>query len=130
METLVKISRNGKILLLALALTLVGGTAALATPGIGTPFDGGQKPSGFTASSTYRNASVVGPGQNLGDGTFEVSVSCDAGDRLLSGWPAGIDSTSILLRSSPEDPDTWSVRVNKNGWTDDFSAEILCADQH
>jgi hypothetical protein len=130
METLVKISRKGKILLLALALTLVGGTAALATPGIGAPFDGGQKPSGFTASGTYRNASVVGSGLGLGDGTFEVSVSCDAGDRLLSGWPVGIDSTSTLLRSTAEVRDTWSVRINKNGWTDDFSAEILCADQH
>ena len=48
----------------------------------------------------------------------------------MSGWPVGIDSTSTLLRSTAEVRDTWSVRINKNGWTDDFSAEILCADQH
>ena len=130
MGTVAKISRRGKIVLLALALTLVAGSAALATPGIGAPPDGGEDSTRLTASSTYRNASVEAPGLDLGDGTFEVSVSCDAGDRLLSGWPVGIDSTSTLLRSSAEDPDTWSVRVNKNGWTDDFSAEVICAVQH
>ena len=130
METIAKISRRGKIMLLAVTLTLVAGSAAVATPGIGAPFDGGQESTRFTASSTYRIGSAVGPGLDLGDGTFEVSVSCDAGDRLLSGWPVGIDSTSTLLRSTAEVRDTWSVRINKNGWTDDFSAEILCADQH
>lgn len=113
--------------LLAVALTLVAGSAALATPGIGTPFDEDVL-AGGAAGSTYRNASVVGPGMGLGDGTFEVSVSCEAGDRVLSGWPAGVDGSSTLLQSSAEDPHTWSVRVNKNGRTDDFSAEVLCAD--
>jgi hypothetical protein len=41
METIAKISRRGKIMLLAVALTLVAGSAAVATPGIGAPFDGG-----------------------------------------------------------------------------------------
>ena len=130
METVARISRKGKIMLLVVALTLVGGSAALAAPGIGAPFDGAEEPTGFTAGSTYRNGSVVGEGLDLGDGTFEVSVSCDAGDRLVSGWPVGIDSTSTLLRSSAEDHDTWSVRLNKNGWRDDFSAEVLCAELH
>jgi len=129
MGTIAKISRRGKIVLLAVALTLAGGSAVLPAPGMGATSDGGENSTRLTASSAYRNASVVGPGLDLGDGTFEVSVSCDAGDRLLSGWPAGIDSTSTLLRSSAEDPNTWNVRVNKNGWTDDFSAEVICADQ-
>ena len=129
METLARIPRKGKIMLLAVALMLIGGSAAIATPGNGAPFDEGGLSTGFAADNTYRNASVVGPGLDLGDGTFEVSVSCDVGDVLLSGWPAEIASTSTLLQSSADDPDTWSVRVNKNGWTDDFSAEVLCADQ-
>jgi hypothetical protein len=130
MKTVARISRRGKMMLLVVVLTLVGGSAVLATPGIGAPFEGGEDSTTFTSSSTYLNRSVMGPGLDLGDGTFEVSVSCDAGDRLVSGWPAGIDSTSTLLRSSAEDPDTWSIRVNKNGWTDDFSAEVLCAELH
>ena len=128
MEAVARISRRGKFSLLVVALMLVGGSAVLATPGVGAPFDGDEDSTRTMTSDTYRNASVVGPGLDLGDGTFEVSVSCDVGDRLLSGWPAGIDSTSTLLRSTAEGSDTWSVSVNKNGWTDDFSAEVLCAD--
>ncbi len=128
LETVARISRRGKIVLLVVALMLVGGSAALATPGVGASFDGDEDSTRTMMSNTYRNASVVGPGLDLADGTFEVSVSCDAGDRLLYGWPAGIDSTSTLLRSTAEGSDTWSVRVNKNGWTDDFSAEVLCSD--
>jgi hypothetical protein len=120
METVAKISWRGKIVLLVVALMLVGGSAALATPGVGAPSEGDEDSTRIMARSTYRNSSAVGPGLNLGDGTFEVSVSCDAGDRLLSGWPAGTDSTSTLLGSSAEGSDTWSVRVNKNGWTDDL----------
>jgi hypothetical protein len=124
-----KVSRRAKIVLLATALTLVGASAALATPGIQAPFERGENPTGMAAGSTYRNGGVSEAGRDLGDGTFEVSVSCDPGDRLLSGWPSAVDGTSTLLNSAAEDADTWSVRVNKNGWTDDFSAEVLCANQ-
>jgi hypothetical protein len=126
---LAKASRRTKIVLLVMALTLVGASAALATPGIQDPFGGDENPTGSTAGSTYRNGSVLGVGRDLGDGTFIISASCDPGDRMLSGWPSALDGTSTLLHSAAEDPDTWSVRINKNGWTDDFSAEVLCADQ-
>jgi hypothetical protein len=129
MKMLAKVSRRAKIVLLAAALTLVGASAAMATPGIQVPFEGDENPSGITAGNTYGNGSVLGAGRDLEDGTFEVSVSCDPGDRLVSGWPSAVDSTSTLLHSAAEDRDTWSVRINKNGWTDDFSAEVLCADQ-
>ena len=129
MRMLAKVSRRAKIVLLATALTLVGASAAMATPGIQASFEGEDNPTGITAGSTYRNGTLLGAGRDLGDGTFEVSVSCDPGDRLLSGWPSAVDGTSTLLNSAAEDPDTWSVRVNKNGWTDDFSAEVLCANQ-
>ena len=127
MKMLAKVSRRAKIVLLATALILVGASAALATPGIQAPLEGDESSTGITAGSTYRNGSAVGAGRDLGDGTFEVSVSCDPGDRLLSGWPSAVDGTSTLLNSAAEDPETWSVRVNKNGWTDDFSAQVLCA---
>lgn len=129
MKMLAKVSRRAKIVLFATALTLVVASAALATPGIQAPLEGDENPPGMMASSTYQSGSVLGAGQDLGDGTFEVSVSCDPGDRLVSGWPLAVDGTSTLLYSAAEDPDTWSVRVNKNGWTDDFSADILCANQ-
>jgi hypothetical protein len=126
---LAKASRRTKIVMLAMALTLVGASAALASPGIQAPFDGDENRTGSTAGTAYLNGSVLGVGRDLGDGTFSISVSCDPGDRLVSGWPSAVDGTSTLLHSAAEDPDTWSVRINKNGWTDDFSAEVLCADQ-
>ena len=52
-------------MLLAVALTLVAGSAAVATPGIGAPFHGSQESTRFTASSTYRIGSAVGPGLDL-----------------------------------------------------------------
>jgi hypothetical protein len=123
--SIAKIPGRARVVLLAVTLTLVAGPAALATPDIGMPLD---IQAGSAAGSTYLHASEVGPGLDLGDGTFEVSVSCEAGDRVLSGWSAGVNGTSTLLQSSPKDPSTWSVRVNKNGLTDDYSAEVLCAD--
>jgi hypothetical protein len=128
-KMLAKVSQRAKIVLLVTAITLLGASAALATPGIQAPSVGDENPTVITAGSTYHNGSVLGPGRDLGDGTFEVSVTCDPGDRLLSGWPTAVDGTSTLLYSAAEDSDTWSVRINKNGWTDDFYAEVLCANQ-
>jgi hypothetical protein len=70
--------------------------------------------------------SVLGPGIQQGDGTFKIDVSCVPGDRMLSGGPANIDSTSTVLESFPGSVNTWSVRINKNGKADDFSAVALC----
>jgi hypothetical protein len=91
----------------------------------------GRPASSFIGSSIYKAESAVGPGNQLGDGTFVLAQSCNPGDILLSGGPANIAATSTLLESfpSPGTTSSWSTRINKNGQTDNFSVVVLCADQ-
>ena len=91
----------------------------------------GKTASQFTSSSIYKNESAVGPGTTLGDATEVMDAACNPGDILLSGGPANIRSTSVMLESfpSPGSTNSWSVRINKNGQTDNFSVVVLCADQ-
>lgn len=93
----------------------------------------GQDASEFVRTNTYVSESPLGPGDALGDGTHKFVVSCQSGDRLLSGGAANVDAESRLLESFPGiTPDgtwTWSVRIHKNVHFDDFSAIALCANQ-
>ena len=88
----------------------------------------GQSAAGFMNSCTYRRETALGAGIPRSDGTHLASIACFPGDRLLSGGPANIDSTSTLLESFPIDTETWVTRIKKNG-SDDFSVVVLCADQ-
>lgn len=83
----------------------------------------------FVRNSTYRTESAVGPGTALGDGTHVAAASCFSGDRMLSGGPANIASTSTLLESFPSGTNSWSARIHKNGSTDNFNVVVLCANQ-
>ena len=125
MKTISGVLRRWKatLFVVVVTLTVVGGYTASADQ------VDGKDPSGSMTSDTYRHESVAGPSRDLGDGIFEIYVSCDPGERLLSGWPANIASTSTLLESSAKGSNTWSARTNKNGWTDDFSAVVLCTGQ-
>ena len=91
----------------------------------------GRSASSFLSASVYKRESAIAAGQMLGDGTQVDSASCDAGDVLLSGGPANIRDTTDLLESfpSPGNLRSWSVRVNKNGQTDNFNTVVLCIDQ-
>ena len=91
----------------------------------------GKTAAGFLSSSVYKAESAVGPGTQLGDGTFVMDVTCDPGDVLLSGGPANIRDTSTMLESfpSPGGTNSWTARINKNGQTDNFSVVALCIDQ-
>jgi len=122
MKTITGVLRRWKatLFVVVVTLTVVGGYTASADQ------VDGKDASGSMTSGTYRHESVAGPGRDLGDGTLEIYVSCEPGERLLSGWPVNLASTSTLLESSAKDSNTWSARINKNGWTDDFSAEVLC----
>jgi hypothetical protein len=91
----------------------------------------GRDATSFLASSVYKAESSVGPGTQLGDGTFVISQACNPGDVLLSGGPANINATSTMLESfpSPGGTNSWTSRINKNGQTDNFSTVVLCIDQ-
>jgi hypothetical protein len=89
----------------------------------------GKPASAFLASSTYRRESAVGPGTALGDGTHVIAQGCFAGDVLLSGGPANVLATSDLLESFPNNAGTWSARINKNGFVDNFSVVVVCANR-
>ena len=92
---------------------------------------GGKTPSQFTSSAITKKESAVEEGETIGDGTQKISEACNPGEILLSGGPANIAATTTLLESfpSPGSNNSWTVRVNKNGQTDNFSVVILCAAQ-
>jgi hypothetical protein len=83
----------------------------------------------FVRNSTYRNESALGPGQQLGDGTFTMAASCNTGDVMLSGGPANINPTTDMVESFPSGINSWTARVDKNGQPDNYSVVVLCADQ-
>ncbi len=90
----------------------------------------------FARNSFYKTEGVIDEGLLLGDGTHKAIAFCEPGDRLLSGGPANIDKETTLLESFPA-PGTigsgtqfsWTVRVNKQGFTDTFNVVVLCVDQ-
>jgi hypothetical protein len=91
----------------------------------------GRNAASFLSSSVYKNESALGPGTALGDGTHVADASCNPGDVLLSGGPANINATSVMLESfpSPGGTNSWSARINKNGAADNFSVVVLCIDE-
>ena len=91
----------------------------------------GRTAASFLGSSVYKAESALGPGTQLGDGTFVADASCNPGDVLLSGGPANIRDTTDLLESfpSPGGTNSWSARINTNGNVDNFSVVVLCVDQ-
>jgi len=90
----------------------------------------GKPASSFLSSSVYKTESPVGPGTALGASHF-IDHACNPGDVMLSGGPANIADTSILLESfpAPGSNTTWRARINKKGETDNFSVVVLCIDQ-
>jgi hypothetical protein len=91
----------------------------------------GKAPNQFLSSAITKKESAVEAGETIGDGTQVLAEACSPGEVLLSGGPANIAATTTLLESfpSPGGTNSWSVRVNKNGQTDNFSVVILCAKQ-
>ena len=91
----------------------------------------GRNAASFLSSTVYKNESAIGPGTALGDGTHVADASCNPGDVLLSGGPANIAATSVMLESfpSPGGTNSWSARIHKNGQADNFSVVVLCIDQ-
>lgn len=83
----------------------------------------------FVRNNTYRNESALGPGTQLGDGTFTLSASCNSGDVMLSGGPANLSGTTDMVESFPSGTGSWTARVDKNGQTDSYSVVALCANQ-
>ena len=83
----------------------------------------------FVRNRIYRNESALGPGTQLGDGTFVQAAACNAGDVVLSGGPANLSGTTDMVESFPNNSGTWSARVDKNGLTDNYSVVVQCADQ-
>ena len=69
-------------------------------------------------------------GIDLGDGTFAIEQACNAGDVLLSGGPANVNATSVMVESFPAPGSTnaWKARIKPTG-ADNFSVVVLCIDQ-
>lgn len=91
----------------------------------------GRSASSFVANSTYR----LGQGQERA-GTLEsggkvLFQSCLPGDRMLSGGPASVNASSVVLDSFASDTNTWQVRINDSAVSggDNYTVVVLCADQ-
>ena len=90
----------------------------------------------FARNAFYKPEGVINEGLLLGDGTHKAIAFCEPGDVLLSGGPANIDKETTLLESFPS-PGTvgsgtqhsWTVRVDKHGFVDNFNVVVLCIDQ-
>jgi hypothetical protein len=87
----------------------------------------GKNASEFMPGSLVRRESAIGAGSNLGDGTFAITQGCNAGETLLSGGPANVNPTSVMVESFPDNSGGWKVRIHKNGGADNFSVVALCA---
>ena len=83
-------------------------------------------PAGHLFSSLFFETSISGTGEDLGDGTFKLSVACLPGDVMVSGGPSELDVGSFLVESFPKDG-TWSVRINPRGAADQFRVTATCA---
>lgn len=88
---------------------------------------GGIPSNGYVGGILSKAESAVESGTALSDGTHVLGVSCPDGSLLLSGGPANINSTSTVLESFPSTISTWAVRIQKNGFADNFSVVALCA---
>jgi hypothetical protein len=90
----------------------------------------------FARNAFYKTEGVINEGLLLGEGTHKAIAFCEPGDVLLSGGPANIDKETTLLESFPS-PGTvgsgtqhsWTVRVDKHGFVDNFNVVVLCIDQ-
>lgn len=91
----------------------------------------GKTKTEFLSSNIYKNESPVEAGVDKGEGTFAISQGCNPGDALLSGGPANIRASSAMLESfsTPGDINSWTVRIQKNGFEDNWSVVVLCVDQ-
>ena len=90
---------------------------------------GGKQANEFVANSFYRKESAIAAGTALGDGTFVAFAGCDAGDRLVSGGPANVAPTSVLVENFPDSSGQWKARIHKNGQSDNWNVVALCANQ-
>jgi hypothetical protein len=91
----------------------------------------GRSATTFLTNSVYKRESALDQGTLLGDNSRVKSVSCDAGDVLLSGGVANVNANSDLLESfpSPGSLTGWTGRLFDNGSADNFSVLVLCLDQ-
>jgi hypothetical protein len=80
----------------------------------------------FMGATTFIVESPLGLGNNHGDGTFTASMSCPAGSIMLSGGPANLSGTTVMVESFPKPP-IWAARIHPQGLTDNWNVVVLCA---
>ncbi len=105
--------------------TTLTGTDINSRPRPGTGLGEPPRPgTSSTAPSSHR------PGHRPRDGTFTIEQACNAGDVLLSGGPANVNATSVMVESFPAPGSTnaWKARIKPTG-ADNFSVVVLCIDQ-
>jgi hypothetical protein len=106
------------------------GSVPLAASATDANTVGGKPPSAFVGSTVHRVESAIAAGTPLGDGTYYIDQACPAGEVMLSGGPANVAATSVMVESfpSPGKTNSWRARI-KPASADNFSVVVLCAHQ-
>ena len=111
---------------MAAFLNRLGALAEGTTPVVNADRVDGLDASAFMPAATYI---VIEEATVLGGETNGLNVSCDDGDRVLSGGLFDVQLLTHVTDNYPFDADTWEVFLLNTGLNDDdVSLHVLCAD--
>jgi len=107
-------------------LNRLGALAEGTTPVVNADRVDGLDASAFMPAATYI---IVEEASVLAGETNGLNVSCDDGDRVLSGGLFDVELPTHVTDNYPFDTDTWEAFLLNTGLNDDeFSLHVLCAD--
>jgi hypothetical protein len=105
----------------------VNATAGKATNLNADKLDG-KESSAFMPFSTYQKSTSTF-GQSVLNGNNNAELTCDAGDRLLSGGVNLVDVGTFIFENFPANDETaWEVGWRNDGTADQIGIAVLCAD--
>jgi hypothetical protein len=75
--------------------------------------------------TTYQKSTFA---QGDANALKSAELTCDAGDKLLSGGVKDVDDDTVILDNFPDDETTWGVRWTSGDIADEIGIAVLCAD--
>ena len=111
---------------MAAFLNRLGALAEGTTPVVNADRVDGLDSTAFMPAATYI---IIEEATVLAGDTNGFNVSCDDGDRILSGGLFDVQLLTHVTDNYPFDTDTWEVFLLNTGLVDDdLSLHVLCAD--
>jgi len=87
----------------------------------------GQDSTAFMPFTTYQRE-ILTSGQGEANAPNSAELTCDAGDKLLSGGVEDVDDDTVILDNVPDDETTWGVSWISEDIADEIGIAVLCAD--